>query len=1297
LRPQLKTNKLMKLYSFRIALLFILFCPFSFVQAQNWLTSGNPLGSTGILGATTNYGITFITNNTAQMYLTTGGKLGVQIQPLSNFHLYEKTKDTCFVRVSTALANKGGVLFGLYNNNCGIIKLKELTHFTINTNDLNRFTVLSDGRIGIGTDSPADQLDIYSGKIRLREGAQNKYLLASDINGTGTWTALNLQLTGSTLSLTHNGVGVDLSTLYSEGTGLTLSGTTFSHAAHTGDVTGASSLTVAKIQGRNVVSTAPTNGQILKWNNTASQWEPSSDNSNTYIAGTGILLSGSTFIAQTTSPIWNANQIQNFPVSTNGPDDGQVLKYDGTYWIPASDENTTYTAGSGINITGTTINNNAPDQTVVLSGSGATTVSGTYPNFNISSTDNDGQTLSIHNNTLTISDGNTVYLPDYTAETGIAINGTFPNFTIENTNPGDAIQITGTGATSVTGTYPNFTISSTDENTTYSAGDYISISNGIITNTAPNQTVTLAQGGATSISGIYPNFTISSTDNDNQTLALNGSDLSISNSNSVNLSSLNTDSQQLTLSENTLSITSGNEVTLPKYTEGTGIALTGNYPNFTIENTSPGDAISFTGEGATTVTGSYPNFTISSTDNNTTYSAGTGIDITTGIITNTAADQTVILNNGTGIAVSGTYPNFTINNTLPAQSYTAGSGISIANNTINSVWTKSGESIFNNNAQNVGIGIQNPQSALHIHGGNTGLSSTSKLIASPNPNPIPVSTGGTLQFTNPTTGTSVADGLIMGTFMNTAYIKQCENSSLDLYTNNQKRFSISGNGNVGIGTTANPTAKLEVNGNLKITDIPVLTQTTDFLTVDANGFIGKRNTASLADNLGNHIATMNINLGDKFLSATGENKGIKISSNNKISLLEESVNGFQISNNNEIPFRRGISIDNDNGGTNNNGNFNFWIHNWQNSAFNFMRRNDDSNTNFTNLVTIKQNGNVGINTTNPGAKLEVAHDDASGGMTINRLNATTAKSQITFRQNGSEKWSLGTDMSSENKNNFFIWDNTNSAARLFINENGNVGIGTTEPNVKLDVNGSIRIPIANNTEHYSPGIVLSSSDDFSYNGQYLNHYGFGFFKPTNGCCNGAYISGFSGVQMFTGGESRITVLQNGNVGIGTVEPGANLSVKNCGTFRIGPWEFQDITSGYKLTLKRWSLTQTGSEISDDAFELVVTTNNNTDMHLKGQFFCKEVYITEDIIWPDYVFAKDYSLMPLSEVEKFINKNSHLPDVPSAKQIKENGQSLGEMNTILLKKIEQLMLYILEQKKEIDSLKNDVQTLKTTGK
>ena len=1100
--------------------------------------------------------------------------------------------------------------------------------------------------------------------------------------------ALNLQLTGCTLSLTHNGTGIDLSTLYSAGTGLTLIGTTFSHAAHTGDVTGTSSLTVAKIQGRNVVSTAPINGQVLKWNNAASQWEPSTDNSNTYTAGTGLSLSGSTFNAQTTSALWNANQLQGSSLSSTAPTNGQILKYNGTSWTPASDENTTYTAGSGINITGTTINNNAPDQTVELLGSGATTVSGTYPNFIISSTDNDGQTLNVHNNTLTISGGNTVPLSDYSAGTGIAINGSFPDFTIENTSPGDAIQITGTGATSVTGTYPNFTISSTDENTTYSAGDYISISNGIITNSAPDQTVNLTSGGATSISGSYPNFSISSTDNDNQTLALNGSELSISNSNSVNLSSLNTDNQQLTLSENTLGITGGNEVTLPKYTEGTGIALTGNYPNYTITNTSPGDAISFTGEGATTVTGSYPNFIISSTDNNTTYSAGDNISISNGIITNSAPDQTVSLNSGTGIAVSGAYPNFIISNTLPAQNFTAGSGISITNNAINSVWTKSGENIYNNNAQNVGIGIQNPQSALHIHGGNTGLSTTSKLIANPNPIPLPVSAGGNLQFTNPTTGTSVADGLILGTFMKTAYIKQCENSSLDLYTNNLKRFSISGNGNVGIGTTANPTAKLEVNGDVRIAALTEQSNSTSIITADNNGVLGKRSLSSIADNLGNHTATMNINLGDKFLSATGDNNGIKINSNNKISLLEDGQNGFQILNNNEIPFRRGISIDNDNGGTNNNGNFNLWIHNWQNSAFNFMRRNDDSNTNFTNLVTIKQNGNVGINTTTPGAKLEVAHDDASGGIAINRLSATSAKSQISFRQNGNEKWSLGTDMSSENKNNFFIWDNTNSAVRFFINENGNVGIGTVEPGANLEVNGSIKIPTANNVDNNSPGIIWSGGDDFQYNNQYLNHYGFGFFRPTDGCCNGAYISGFSGVQMFTGGESRVTVLQNGNVGVGTTEPKAKLHLNEDAHFRIGSWDFWQ--EGGNNTTSYFHLDRWTSNGSSSWSEKIFAIDYSGNMLLKGRFACNDVQIIPDVPIPDYVFNDNYELTTLEDIESFIKTFRHLPEVLSAKEIKENGKlNLGELSIALLKKIEELTLYAIEQNKRIKYLESKI--------
>jgi len=73
-------------------------------------------------------------------------------------------------------------------------------------------------------------------------------------------------------------------------------------------------------------------------------------------------------------------------------------------------------------------------------------------------------------------------------------------------------------------------------------------------------------------------------------------------------------------------------------------------------------------------------------------------------------------------------------------------------------------------------------------------------------------------------------------------------------------------------------------------------------------------------------------------------------------------------------------------------------------------------------------------------------------------------------------------------------------------------------------------------------------------------------------------------------------------------------------------------------------------------------------------------------WPDYVFEEDYNLLPLSEVEQFIQQNNRLPDIPSAKEIEENGLNIGEMQSKLLLKIEELTLYILDLQKQIDELK-----------
>ncbi|MFN3403260.1 MAG: hypothetical protein ACK40G_04140 [Cytophagaceae bacterium] len=73
-------------------------------------------------------------------------------------------------------------------------------------------------------------------------------------------------------------------------------------------------------------------------------------------------------------------------------------------------------------------------------------------------------------------------------------------------------------------------------------------------------------------------------------------------------------------------------------------------------------------------------------------------------------------------------------------------------------------------------------------------------------------------------------------------------------------------------------------------------------------------------------------------------------------------------------------------------------------------------------------------------------------------------------------------------------------------------------------------------------------------------------------------------------------------------------------------------------------------------------------------------------FPDYVFSSDYKLRTLDEVEKFIKVNSHLPEVPSAKDVEENGINLAEMDEILLKKIEELTLYLIELKKENAQIK-----------
>lgn len=99
--------------------------------------------------------------------------------------------------------------------------------------------------------------------------------------------------------------------------------------------------------------------------------------------------------------------------------------------------------------------------------------------------------------------------------------------------------------------------------------------------------------------------------------------------------------------------------------------------------------------------------------------------------------------------------------------------------------------------------------------------------------------------------------------------------------------------------------------------------------------------------------------------------------------------------------------------------------------------------------------------------------------------------------------------------------------------------------------------------------------------------------------------------------------------------------------------------------------------------------SNHSLYIAGSSVAEEMFVKLSDNWGDFVFEKEYDLMPLDELENYLEENKHLPDFPSAAEVEKDGLALGETERLLTIKVEELTLYILELKKEIDTLRDEI--------
>jgi hypothetical protein len=291
---------------------------------------------------------------------------------------------------------------------------------------------------------------------------------------------------------------------------------------------------------------------------------------------------------------------------------------------------------------------------------------------------------------------------------------------------------------------------------------------------------------------------------------------------------------------------------------------------------------------------------------------------------------------------------------------------------------------------------------------------------------------------------------------------------------------------------------------------------------------------------------------------------------------------------------------------------------------------------------------------------------------------------------------------------------TNNTDRAIITPTGEMGIGTTTPNAQLEVTTTNLTAPAIKANGKSVGIYAEATAQESNLIKRSNIYGdldgiavFGNAKYTTNTTNGSMygvvgsateisinnVGVFGEAKNANGYNHGVVGYVNSPTGIYNSGVAGHVELNTTAVFNRAIWGYAPVAANHYAGYFDGNV---------DIKSGVVTIGDGTLCTPTGyKLFVEQGILTEKVkvavncstAWADYVFANDYKLKPLSEVESFINENKHLPNVPSASELVKEGLDLGKMQATQMEKIEELTLYLIEMKKEINALQNENQSLK----